>query len=289
MVLLKKKRHAFAGHALGVRKTMENEIHFYEHNSVEVLIARSSHTFPLHSHESFCFGIIEDGSVTFTIGGIRRELKKGMAFLIPPNVGIRIEADTAYQYVTVCLKDEWKEEVSRYSYRSYYMNLINIESIQEGYRHFIEEDSLQSAQDLFQRITQTMQPLMRKCENGQMTYEENDIVKNARTYMLRHAAERFSLEKTAEASHVSKYYLVKLFKRKMGVTPHQYFVQTKIRYAKRMLGMGKEELTVTSDLRFSDQSQLCNLFRKEMGISPGSYKKHYHAGTSGDGPVKRGQ
>jgi len=37
---------------------MKNYINFYEKGSIEIVFGQSSHCFPLHSHESFCVGII---------------------------------------------------------------------------------------------------------------------------------------------------------------------------------------------------------------------------------------
>ena len=58
---------------------MKNVIDFYEKNSIEILFANSEHNFPLHSHECFCFGIVEEGEVTFTIDGKQTVLSTGIS------------------------------------------------------------------------------------------------------------------------------------------------------------------------------------------------------------------
>lgn len=253
----------------------KNEISFFEHNSIEVLFAYSSHSFPLHSHESFCFGFAEEGDVTFTIAGVRRRLKAGMAFIIPTDTGVKIETDSSYRYVTVCFKKKLKDKLNSYDYTGYYIQLQNADELRECCERFASEDTADSARALFSAAAEAMEPLMEVSDKRDSMSGESDIVRNARRYIIAHADRPFSLQKTAAAGHVSRFYLIKLFKRKMGVTPHQYFIQAKIRRAKDMLNEGAKELDISTMLNFVDQSQLCNIFRKEMGISPDAYQKHY--------------
>jgi quercetin dioxygenase-like cupin family protein len=72
---------------------------------------QSRHCFPLHSHESFCVGAITKGTALFTINNNKRLLKESMAFIIPSNTGISIIADSEYNYITICFKNELKRRV----------------------------------------------------------------------------------------------------------------------------------------------------------------------------------
>lgn len=69
---------------------MKNFITMIEKDSIEILKAESNHSFPLHSHECFCFGIVHQGRVIFEIGNDKKELSKGMCYIIPSNVGVII-------------------------------------------------------------------------------------------------------------------------------------------------------------------------------------------------------
>lgn len=251
---------------------MKNQIRFYEKNSIEILFAYSNHTFPLHSHECFCFGVIEEGCVTFSINGNRKMLCSGMAFIIPSDVGVLIQAKEHYRYITICLKNKWKEYLKHLEFKDYYLTLSTSENIHKMCLNYVNNGS---AEELVQSIVILMQPIT---VNGLETSERKEInvaVKAASEYICKHAEEKFSLDTLADAAHVSKYYLVKLFKREMGVTPNQYYIQAKIRMAKQKIMSTQKEVNVAMELNFNDQSHLCNLFKKQMGISLQNYKKNF--------------
>jgi len=251
---------------------MKNQIDFYEKNSIEILFASSSHTFPLHSHECFCFGVVEEGCVTFSINGNRMMLLPGMAFIIPSNVGVSIQADGHYRYITICMKDKWKEYMKHLEFKGYFLTFSSSMRIHEMCLDYIKSGF---AEEFVQLIVTLMQPVvvkgLEKCERK----ASGGIVEVAGEYIYSHAQEKFSLDALASAVCVSKYYLVKLFKREMGVTPNQYYIQAKIRMAKEKIMSPQKEVDMAMELNFNDQSHLCNLFKRQMGISLQNYKKSF--------------
>ena len=249
---------------------MKNRIRFYEKDSIEILFAWSEHTFPLHSHECFCFGVVEEGSVTFTINGIEKTLRPGMAFIVPSNVGVLIQAEGRYRYITICIKYKWKAQLKQLEFRDYFLTFPSSGEIHRLCADYIENGS---AEAFLNALLALMQPAIA----GRMPEraEKADPVKDACAYIRRHAQEKFSLDALAGAVHVSKYYLVKMFKKEMGVTPHQYYVQVKMHFVREGILDSQNEADLAMELEFNDQSHLCNLFKKQMGISLQDYKKNY--------------
>jgi AraC-like DNA-binding protein len=132
-----------------------------------------------------------------------------------------------------------------------------------------------SARAFVRSIATLMRPVTVKGGEKRERKETSGIAEAAGEYICRHAEEKFSLDALAGAAHVSKYYLVKLFKREMGVTPNQYYIQAKIRMAKEKIMSPQKEVDVAMELNFNDQSHLCNLFKRQMGISLQNYKKSF--------------
>lgn len=251
---------------------MKNHICFYEKNLIEILFASSNHTFPLHSHECFCFGVVEEGCVTFSINGNRKMLRPGMAFIIPSNVGVSIQAEERYRYITICMKNKWKECLKHLEFRDYFLTFSSSVGIHKMCLDYIKSGS---AEVFVQSIVTLMQPVTVKGSGKCERKANSGIVEVAGEYICRHAQEKFSLDALAGATHVSKYYLVKLFKKEMGVTPNQYYIQAKIRMAKEKIMSPKKEVDVAMELNFNDQSHLCNLFKRQMGITLQDYKNSF--------------
>ena len=250
---------------------MKNKIDFYDKNSIEILIASSNHTFPLHSHSCFCFGIVEDGSVRFTVCGRSKNLTAGMAFIIPSETGVKIEASSPYRYITICVKGSLKDQLNKYNYTDYFITFPSCAAVREMCSTYMADSSSDAAKILVSAIIDLIQPAVSDAFRSSDRFSA--VVADARRYIITHSQESFSLTELAGKVHVSKYYLVKLFKKEMGVTPHQYYVQAKIRAVKDSISEAARTSDLAQDLGFNDQSHMCNLFKKEMGISPMEYKK----------------
>ena len=251
---------------------MKNQIDFYEKDSIEILFASSDHTFPLHSHACFCFGIVEEGCVTFSINGNQKLLGPGMAYIIPSNTGVAIQAEGNYHYITVCIKNKWKERLKHLEFSNYFLPFLSSSEIHKMCMRYI---TCGSAESFVQSIVSLMQPVIVKDTSKYERKATSGVVEVAGQYIYRHAQEKFCLDTLADAVHISKYYLVRLFKEEMGVTPNQYYNQAKLRMAKEKIMSTKKEVDVAMELNFNDQSHLCNLFKRQMGISLQNYKKSF--------------
>ncbi len=93
-------------------------------------------------------------------------------------------------------------------------------------------------------------------------------------YINTHLGENLSLSAIAAELHMSHYYFCRLFKRSMGITPHQYLIQQRVERAKQLLQC--PELTVTAvalQTGFSSQSHLSKHFRKQTGLTPQQFRQ----------------
>lgn len=249
---------------------MKNKIQMFEKDSIEILIAESEHTLPLHSHECFCFGIVFSGEVHFRINDQEKLLKKDDLFIIPSNVGVTINAKERYGYITMCLKNDIKDSLMQFDYKDYFMNVESPDCIYEACDAFVNGGS----RDEF--LKSILPFLMRVQTEKSLDEKKNDeVVNKAMEYIKSHVYDDFNLDEICEYVHVSKYHFIRIFKKRMGVTPNQYYIQAKLFVAKQMLKQNEEEKNVAAELNFTDQSYLCNVFKKRMGISMKEFKENY--------------
>ena len=79
------------------------------------------------------------------------------------------------------------------------------------------------------------------------------------------------IETLAADIFVSKYYLIKKFKRSVGMTPHQFCIQNRIRKSQGLLDEEKTVSSIATEMGFYDQSHFDKAFQKIVGISPSEY------------------
>lgn len=86
-----------------------------------------------------------------------------------------------------------------------------------------------------------------------------------------HPEHELPIETLAADIFVSKYYLIRKFKRSMGMTPHQFHIQNRIRKAQSLLNAEQTISSIAVEMGFYDQSHFDKAFQKIVGISPSEY------------------
>ncbi|MGM9540162.1 helix-turn-helix domain-containing protein [Anaerovibrio sp.] len=82
-----------------------------------------------------------------------------------------------------------------------------------------------------------------------------------------------SIADMAEKVHISPYHMIRKFAGENGLTPHKFQMQCRIRKAQELLEQGVKVIDVAAAVGFCDQSHLCRVFKKQVGISPEEYSK----------------
>jgi AraC-like DNA-binding protein len=81
-----------------------------------------------------------------------------------------------------------------------------------------------------------------------------------------------SLAELAALSGVSRFQLLRGFAREVGITPHAYLVQRRVRLARRLLADGQTPAHATILAGFADQSQMTRAFVRQLGVTPSRYR-----------------
>jgi AraC-like DNA-binding protein len=108
-----------------------------------------------------------------------------------------------------------------------------------------------------------------------------DGVVRARDYLREHATESVSLETLAKEAFLSKYHLLRSFRRALGLTPHEYQMQLRLARARRLLADGSAISRATYDAGFSDQSHLTRRFIAFYGMTPARYARQVTSPLAG--------
>jgi AraC family transcriptional regulator len=93
-------------------------------------------------------------------------------------------------------------------------------------------------------------------------------------YVEDRLAESISLEDLANEACLSPFHFARLFRQSIGLAPHQYLTERRIRRAQEMIVRGGASLTeVAMDTGFGSQASFCRAFRKATGASPKAYRE----------------
>jgi AraC-like DNA-binding protein len=101
---------------------------------------------------------------------------------------------------------------------------------------------------------------------GQQTW-----VQHVRAYLEDHYAENVSLEQLAAFVNVSPFHLLRVFRDVVGLPPHNYLTQVRIRRARQLLQASVRPAEVALAVGFTDQSHLTRHFKALVGVTPARY------------------
>jgi len=99
------------------------------------------------------------------------------------------------------------------------------------------------------------------------------LVLRARRYLAARAQERMNTEELAEEVRCSPFHLIRVFKRELGMTPHQYRIDLRLAAAMKWLEDGDTGIAdLAHGLGFSSQSHFGETVRRAVGLTPGQMR-----------------
>ena len=221
----------------------------------------STISYPLHNHVSvLTIGIILDGSIVLTTNQGAKTYGKNKTFIIPPYVPHSISAYKNYTLLSLCID---KNVVLQYSTDTIRDNIL---SLLTSALH-TEKINQYQIQLLLNRL-KTLTDYSACCPDNQSPLI-NDLKKQLELY----PENKLSIEEMAQKTFTSKYHFIRSFKAEVGLTPHQFQIQNRIRKAQRLLYQTDTITEVALITGFCDQSHFIKQFEKHVGLPPLTYKK----------------
>ena len=103
--------------------------------------------------------------------------------------------------------------------------------------------------------------------------EQKESINRVCHYIGQHYTENLSLKELANIACLSPFHFQREFRRCVGITPHEYISDFRIKEAKNLLLKSKNMAAIAVKLGFFDQSHFTRVFKKTVGIPPGKYAK----------------
>jgi AraC-like DNA-binding protein len=102
---------------------------------------------------------------------------------------------------------------------------------------------------------------------------EHDEVKQVRRYIEERYTDDIRLDELAALVNWSPFYLLRVFRNEVGLPPHAYLENVRVRNAQSLLKRGYSLVQVAYDMGFNSQSHFTTTFKRLIGVTPGQYAK----------------
>ena len=223
-----------------------------------VSLSHAFFSYPKHCHiSSYTMGIVLKGKLFVSVNQTTTLCEKNDVFTICPYEMHELQSLGAYDLLVMSLKKSFLEHyplekahkiVSKYLEILIGAKLLDVVSSDK----LLNKLPLLYAHHQHKKYHNPFEPIKEFLE----TYPEESI----------------DVEHLSRFSAMSKYHFIRKFDENVGMTPHQFHIQNRVRKAKSMLEETDSLTEAGMNAGFYDQSHFIRQFKHLYQISPSSYK-----------------
>ncbi len=215
--------------------------------------------FDCHNHVgNYVISLVMQGEVTVYLESRKFVCHEGDAFTIPPYAVHSVCQERDARLLSMCIGTAFAAETDSETAEVIVRELLNDAVGQGIFGEAQKEKLLPFARAVF-----------RGWDKGGKEMDAG--IKILTDKITCYPEQELSIETLAADIFVSKYYLIRKFRNSVGMTPHQFCIQNRIRKSQRLLDEEKTISRIAAEMGFYDQSHFDKAFQKIVGISPSEY------------------
>lgn len=264
---------------------------FWHHRQLNLSLLQAYyavHAYPRHTHDYYVIALVDRGMQSFTYGGAKHVTPpNGLIFLNPAEVHTGEPVDEqgfAYRalYPTAAhMAAAYCEVTGRTATAPLFAapraDDLTLAQQLRRLHHTLQQDAvhasnpLESESHLLLMLVQLLQRYGAQPAPEPAVGREEAAVQRACAYLQAHYAEGISLTTLAAETNLSRYYLLRTFRNRMGMPPHAYQESIRIRHAQHLLATGMPLAEVAYAVGYSSQPHFTQRFKQIIGVTPGAY------------------
>jgi len=243
-----------------------------------------THVYAPHTHETYVVGTVNAGCETWNARGARHYAGPGdVLFNLPLDVHDGAPFGDGYSYrmtyPTVAFMQQVASVVCGRTVTATPTFKASVVRDPDGARIFADahaalESGLDALADeelllrAYGRLL-TRHADIRPAELGR----EPTAVARVREAIEQRYAESVTLAELAQIARLSTYHLIRAFRAEVGLTPHAYLIDVRVRRARDLLRADLAPVEVALRAGFADQAHLTRAFKARIGVGPGAYRR----------------
>ena len=247
-----------------------------------------------HAHDFYEFYFFIAGDTTVYIEEYTHKLHPGDVVIFPPGYMHRVLHQTPDAFYERMLIYASQEELKTMGSRDYSLLKVLEDCIgRSQFRFSLDTESFEHCRlaiyDMIHSAIDNKRPaqsLINRCRvqlllatlcawfeemKGMAEMSPPDRIGLVIAYINEHVDKPLSLEKLSGLFFISKYHLLREFKRRTNKSIYQFILSKRVNLAKLVLQSGLPPSQAAARCGFSDYSSFFKAFKKETGVSPNHY------------------
>lgn len=258
---------------------------FYRDERLPFLEAKRCHaddfSYHKHFHEEFSIGLIDEGTTNAWCDGAMLRVEAGRVISFPPLMLHACHPDAGnWQYKMLFIKPEWFQGLERRELDQLYIPYLLGEGKNDVCRTLIDltmgtivgnKEPLEVETALIELIQAFVSQEDNVLQHAYTGKEDPKYVKLMKDYIQEHFTEHIRLEELEKEAGISKFHLLRLFKKGNHLPPHAYQNLLRINHAKIELAKQRPIADIAAEVGFYDQSHFTRMFTRIVGATPRKY------------------
>lgn len=265
-------------------------------NSINVWKECLLEDFPVHHHDFSELVVVTGGKAVHIIDGIEYDIQAGDVYVIKGNTShgfLGIKNLTLYNIAYT--KDEPVLEYDHLRVMSGFQALFFVEPVYRkkmNFRHKLhlehkdmafaerfleimvaEDKSLPQYSRLLRIYFTGFIAFLSRCYEQQNEKSQINCIADTLAFIEENYAQPVTVDMLSEMAHLSSRQYARLFIQNYGITPKQYIMRLRIRYAARLLAQSAKKVSdIALECGFSDTNYFTSCFKQRTGKTPKEYR-----------------
>ena len=243
--------------------------------------SQSSACYHAHSHDEFSFGVIDAGVANYHILKHRNRIILGDTVTINPgDIHSCNPLAGEWSYRMLFIDTGWVGQLQEEIFSGKNIDFLPFES-----RYLRDIDTYNDFDPLYASMLEDKNPLVaesllikylsHRFRHDQAEKSDDSSIAQVKQMISDQLHINHSLTDLAQECGISRYHLIRSFKRAYGLAPHAYQLDERIKGARTMLKAGHSLTDTAQHLGFADQSHLHRNFKKRLAITPKQYQAFF--------------
>lgn len=251
---------------------------------VHLRYSNSNMHYKKHFHEQFSLGVNKKGISQYFNSGKEYVLKQNCLSIMNPNEvhACNASSEVLNEYYIMHLDYNWCTSIQKLindevtTFANIPMHIFEDETFYKEYislcDYLYSDEPIDDKEDAL--ITFFMkffaQFLDESCEKVVDEKFEAMVA-----YLEKYYQENISLEQLSQTFDLNEFYIIRLFKSQMNLTPRAYLLNVKINKSKELLQQGLSIVDTALECGFFDQSHFHKNFLKIVATTPKEYQRNF--------------
>ena len=226
-----------------------------------------------HFHAHLGLALIEQGSLEITYELNKKcTLTHDTIAIFNPTEIHRSQAQNAKGYYVLFLDINWCQSIQKDFF--FEENIIDNQVLHAKLRNLFHKIIIDNVTIVDSELTNIMKDIFKNYTSVSRK-KEKDVIVRLKTFISQNSDTSLNVDKLAKYIGYNKSYLIRFFKKEVGLTPQQYILNEKVNKAKDALTYSKHSSLsgIAAYAGFFDQSHMNRNFKGLFGTSPKIYKK----------------